>query len=59
MSNIFKIPKYSWAEKSRFFFKKIKKENIKRYKDIIEFYWLNRGNRQFNLDFNSILRLRL
>lgn len=59
MSNIFKIPKYSWAEKSRFLFKKIKKENIKRYKDIIEFYWLNRGNRQFNLDFNSILRLRL
>lgn len=37
---------FCWTKKSRSLYKRIRNVNIKKYKDVIEFYWSNNGKRQ-------------
>jgi len=40
------MPHYSWSKKSLMLYKKIKKKNITKFKDVIESYWSDVGKFQ-------------
>jgi len=42
IENIPMMLHFSWTKKSRSLYRKIRNENIKKYQDVIEFYWSNK-----------------
>jgi len=46
INHIPSMPRYSWSKKSLVLYKKIKKKNITKFKDVIESYWSDVGKFQ-------------